>query len=576
MVKEHRKTLPGGLYLPVSDSAELENANHKKEISGRLLVADVFLTLLASLKHALNCVRTVKAVHENDGVETATIVLGLQAIGWFRSRSSWISVYPASAARVVSDALILYIAFSVTRSYPAPPRRTHAYTFYFYVLTTAAEAYILHVLHVEHAHHSVVALAQLALIGTCAMLLIEVFQMYRKDSYGTHAMAMSECHGGKPTRPVLDEKDLWELQESDDLWELQESDRSASINAGFKENRRKNPKRSLLRDMCSSIKYFLLYQFTCAFLYSVLALGGPFFLTQLVGWVADPNRVMTTGWLLLFGLTFAGVARAIVGAQMFHIGRRASLRSMESLSSECTLKLCVARQMVARAPQMEKRIKLLHPLANLLQSLFYTVGWSATAGVIVMHLSGPLGGFLGKLIATVQDEWMTTTDKRVDTANETPFVTFVIYTTVAGKQLSPQTAFTAIALLSQVSQQMQMLPYLIMEITQVKVSYGRIAKFLQEFELESTTAKTLSNLPPISISVDWDSETNTVTEPPVVGFQHGTFTFFGNDEGESASVPGKTDNETVIDVPASVADSETPSEERVSRSVLRDLHIDFP
>ncbi|KAJ3158315.1 hypothetical protein HDU86_003024 [Geranomyces michiganensis] len=672
-VREHRKTLPGGIYLPVSDETtesenNVESADHgahrRTAKSGRLVLIDILITLLVLMKLALQCVRIVRDVQESDEVSASTVVLGLQAFGW---------------------AIASFIAFKVARSYPAKPSRLHSSTFYFYALSAAAEFYLYHRLHVEHAHHTAVAFAQVALLVTGSLFVLEVFQMYRMDSYGVDAMT-------GPGRPYWKEANasvfskmffFWldsfirkgarQSLEAEDLWDLQETDRSAHINANFKDIRKAYPQRSLFRDLISCVKWLLACQLTCGALYSFLSLSGPFFLNLLIGWVADPDRVTTTGWLLLFGMTFTGIARAIIAGQMYYIGRRASLRirgvvveevytkalrratsngprkngegeaNPDASAGKIVTMMSVDAERLASYVSYAQRLTVEAPLSLILSmsALFYTVGWSAMAGVIVMALSGPFGGLVGKFIARVEDELMTYTDKRVDTANEvlqgiriikyfgwepqfiqrvmaarakelgttrklafcfvgfhattsftallTSFTTFVVYTTVAGRSLTPQTAFTAVALLAQVSQMLQFLPFLMMEVTQVKVSYDRVANFLLGKELEKYSPSE-SRAETSCASSGLDSDTDTVGEIPLVGFTHATFTYFGNDDGATATtdapVVEKKVDEAVIDIadPAAEADADADNaaaaaaatEPVNSEFMLRDVDLTFP
>ncbi|KAJ3136628.1 hypothetical protein HDU90_003004 [Geranomyces variabilis] len=664
-VRQYRKTLPGGIYLPVSDESADDTENHVESAdnearrrtarSGRLVLVDVLITLLALVKLALQCVRIVRDVQESNEVSVATVVLGLQTLGW---------------------AIASYIAFKVARSHPARPSHMHHFTFYFYALSAAAEFYLYHRLHVEHAHHTAVAFAQLALLVTGALFILEIFQMYRMDSYGVDAVT-------GPGRTYWREADaslfskmffFWldsfirmgakRSLDGDDLWDLQETDRSAHINANYKVIRKENPKRSLFRDLVSCIKFLLAYQLTCATLYSFLTLSGPFFLNLLVGWVANPDRVTTTGWLLLFGMTFTGIARAIIAGQMYYTGRRASLRvrgvvveevyakalrratssgpskntegeeKADASAGKIVTMMSVDAERLASYVCYAQRLTVETPLSLILSmsALFYTVGWSAMAGVIVMVLSGPFGGLLGKYIARVEDDLMTQTDKRVDTANEvlqgiriikyfgwepqfiarvmaaraselsttrklafcfvgfhattsftallTSFTTFVIYTTVAGRSLNPQTAFTAIALLAQVSQMMQFLPYLMMEITQVKVSYDRVANFLLGKELEKYSNEPRAETSCASSGLD--SDTDTVGEIPLVGFTHATFTYFGNEEATAdAPAAEKKVDEAVIDIAEPATEADAPAaaasaEPTNSEFTLRDIDLNFP
>ncbi len=53
-----------------------------------------------------------------------------------------------------------------------------------------------------------------------------------------------------------------------------------------------------------------------------------------------------------------------------------------------------------------------------LSSLFYVLGPSALAGIVMILALGPLGTYLGKIIGKLQEDLMASTDKRVSIMNE--------------------------------------------------------------------------------------------------------------------------------------------------------------
>ncbi|KAJ3019702.1 hypothetical protein HKX48_001858 [Thoreauomyces humboldtii] len=637
----------GAIYLPVGES-EVEDGSSTdsqtvvKAHSGRSWTVDLVLFLLTLVKLVFETIRIVKTTEENDGLDLTIASMIALAVGWF---------------------VLLNVTFGVLRHIRSPPA-SYTLIFGFYMYALAAE-YFLFNRHFSNAHHTVITWARVGLGLTAGGLFMEAYQRFRMDSWGVEAFVGTGRMPWRETNASLVSRAMFfwlndfirlgahrSLNETD-LWELQDTDRAAYMIEKYQVIKQHYPDRALIWNLLSGIKWLLSYQFLCAFLYAVLALGGPFFLNLLIGWVADPNRDTTHGWMLLVAMTTAGLVRAIFAAQLFYTGRRASLgvravlveevynkalrraataapagsgeakeaKDADASGGKILLMMSVDAERLQSYVCYAHRLTIETPLSFILSmaALFYTIGWSALAGVFIMVISGPLGGLLGKWIGVIQDELMTTTDKRVDVSNEvlqgiriikyfgwepqfiervfkarraelvnlrrlaysyvgfhastattslaTSFITFVVFTTVAGKQLTPQVAFTAISLLAQVASQMSMLPFLIMEITQVKVSYDRIAKFLREWELEKYAREDASH--PYS-----ESDTDTITEAPQIGFRNAAFSYFVAEDAplEKKEEEKEPTAETVLTIEA-----ETPAaDERIENFMLRNLDIDFP
>ncbi|KAJ3291882.1 hypothetical protein HK104_005738 [Borealophlyctis nickersoniae] len=237
-----------------------------------------------------------------------------------------------------------------------------------------------------------------------------------------------------------------------------------------------------------------------------------------------------------------------------------------------------------------------------LSGLFFVLGWSAVVGVLMLLLGTVLGACAGSKIGKVQEQVMTNTDKRVNITNEVlqgiriikylawesqfmkrilearktelaalkrlwlayigfnftatlssllvAFATFACYTTVAGHTLDSQTAFTAIALLQQISVLIAYLPWQITEVFQAKVSLERINKFLREPELEKYS--------------DTAAAGDKREFLPVIGFRNASFTYYVEE-----LVAG--------DVPTLATDTgHAPAVVPATAFVLRDIDQEFP
>lgn len=241
-----------------------------------------------------------------------------------------------------------------------------------------------------------------------------------------------------------------------------------------------------------------------------------------------------------------------------------------------------------------------------LVSLFFVLGWSALAGVIMILAIGPIGSYLGNMISVVQEDMMSFTDERVSIMNEilqgirivkyfgweehfkkkvdsvrqnemksifklwslyigfgniavgggilVAFTTFAFYTLVFKNTLDAATAFTAINLLRVVSDLMSYLPHQIMEIYKAKVALSRINEFLDESELEPKSQLRATG-------GDSDSFAETVNDV-VVGFVQADFGYGATD---AAVIPAK--NQQIEDI------SEVSSH---SGFTLRNLDVSFP
>ncbi|KAJ1549792.1 hypothetical protein HK405_002295, partial [Cladochytrium tenue] len=114
------------------------------------------------------------------------------------------------------------------------------------------------------------------------------------------------------------------------------------------------------------------------------------------------------------------------------------------------------------------------------------------------------------------------------------FVTFAFYTYVFGHSLDASTAFTALKLVYAVMEVFAMLPYEVSSALQAKVSIDRIAKFLEETELERFRAQ---HVPDSSLSGVEAPEAGKKAKDPVIGFTDASFCYFSSNESSQAVPP---------------------------------------
>ncbi|TPX56510.1 hypothetical protein SpCBS45565_g08389 [Spizellomyces sp. 'palustris'] len=638
LIKSHRYVG----YSPIPDNDEEDS--HRVYKSGRVRWVDVLSAVL--------CAVTVGGLGS---------LLGYSV--W--SGKGDLGVYIGGGVLLVGWVLATSHAIHVARHSTCPPVTYH-FAFWFYSLTLLSNVGILFY---KMPRIALPAKAYLANVGL--LLVLDVYQRYRQDSYGCDVVEGSDR---KPWREanatVMSRLFFFWLNpmiylgkskplEENDLWDLMETDRTSSMVSNYYKIKNAHRSRTLFWRLVTLIKGLLGYQLFCAFFASTLALSGPLFLNQIVGWVADPERDIRVGWALLMGMFLSAMVKALMNGQMYLTGRRASLRIRSVVVEEIYQKALrrsagvkprsatttsdepdkddaslgkVVTLMSVDAERLREFVAYAHRLTLetpvmavlVMSALFYTIGWSALVGLLVMALGGPLGGIVGKQIGIIQEQLMSATDKRVNVANEVlqgiriikyfswepqfikrvmearkveieklrkmmyaylgfhiiagfsslsvAFVTFTTYTVVAGESLNPQTAFTAIALLNDLSMIMTFLPYQIMEITQLKVSYDRIANFLAEPELEKYGAGG-------SESGD-DSDIETVADVPVVGFVAGSFKYLtGDDEKKKDDANDDGDSAVKVDVVEGKEEEKAEQDKPTDRPpefMLRDLNVEFP
>ncbi|KAJ2999430.1 hypothetical protein HDV02_002915 [Globomyces sp. JEL0801] len=210
-----------------------------------------------------------------------------------------------------------------------------------------------------------------------------------------------------------------------------------------------------------------------------------------------------------------------------------------------------------------------------ISSLFLVLGWSAFVGIALIACLGPITTYLGKLVLAYQEELLANTDARVSIMNELlqgirivkyfawekhfaakieaarakelnsfkklwgsymgfgaigsgsglliAFVTFAVYTLVAGKNLDAATAFTSVSLLKVVSDLLSHLPTEIMMVFKAKVSLDRVESFLKETDIAKYSEK--------EKETDNDeelSDSNTIGGSEItLGFRNAEFSYYG-------------------------------------------------
>jgi ABC-type multidrug transport system fused ATPase/permease subunit len=121
------------------------------------------------------------------------------------------------------------------------------------------------------------------------------------------------------------------------------------------------------------------------------------------------------------------------------------------------------------------------------------------------------------------------------------FVTFTVYTLVAGNSLTAATAFTGLTLLQQVADLLQMMPYDLTQILQARIALNRIKSFLDEEELERFKIGNEGGATEFTYESDSDSSAESLEKiDPFIGFRKATFSFYsktGNDGGSNNNSP---------------------------------------
>jgi ABC-type multidrug transport system fused ATPase/permease subunit len=407
--------------------------------------------------------------------------------------------------------------------------------------------------------------------------------------------------------PLIKEGNSRSLEQND-LWGLLDDDRADLVLQQYRQmrycnNNCSNPLDSLTWRIFKFCYPYIIYQNVCSLISSLLQFSGPYFLLQIISALEIPDVDRTTIIPSLLGLFFCSVLQFIINGQVFFTGRRVGTRARTILIEELYSKSLhrvegtgtscaegdeqaslgkVVTLMSVDTERVRDFLCYIHdPLVHIpviilvsITSLFFVLGWSAVAGVIVILILGPISTLLGKLIIDIQEEQLQNTDSRVSVMNELlqgirivkyfawenyfkkkieharekelssivklwkvyiaygaighgsgiviAFATFFVYVIIFGNKLSASTAFTAINLLNIVRQGIMYLPSAIMQIFKAKVSMDRIDSYLKEKDIAkySTDEKELD---------DEASEAGTAAEA-VIGFQAASFRYYNSEE----------------------------------------------
>ncbi|KAJ3181536.1 hypothetical protein HDU85_003477 [Gaertneriomyces sp. JEL0708] len=291
------------------------------------------------------------------------------------------------------------------------------------------------------------------------LVATDSYQRFRQDCYGGRTITDS-----RPPWPEFDSSRISRMfffwldrlivlgnrqpLQDDNLYDLAPQDSSATIINKFQFIQKKYPQKPLHVHLFHLIKYTWAYQLMCAVAFSTLSLAGPLFLNLIVGWISNPQKSTTMGWILILGMFFSSVSRPLFAAQLFHTGRRVTLLVKSSLidaiyrkslrkttggqpgggdagsdqssTGKTVTLMSVDMSRLEMVFSYSHRFVIELPLLGSLAilGLFYTVGWAALAGVTVIAISCLLGTVLGQEVAKVQDVLMSATDRRVSVTNE--------------------------------------------------------------------------------------------------------------------------------------------------------------
>ncbi|WFD25644.1 hypothetical protein MNAN1_000607 [Malassezia nana] len=267
--------------------------------------------------------------------------------------------------------------------------------------------------------------------------------------------------------------------------------------------------------------------------------------------------------------------RAYLSTELFSkiLRRRTHYAAVGNNASEGKTDGHIASLLSVDTARIEMALALLHqpmvdyPLTILFCSLylFHLLGVSAVAGLSILAITAPLQTHLSKKLVMIQDSILQATDARLNLANEVlmciktvkffawevPFlqrmqktrtrelrslawnnminvfynfifvgmpmvvtlVAFGCYTYVFGHQLTAQTAFTSLSVLTALRMPLSDLPELIVQLLGTTVSLQRIRTFLDMDETDKYA------------QLDGDASSEPLTE---IGFYKATFSYFSN------------------------------------------------
>ncbi|KAJ3234744.1 hypothetical protein HDU78_005679 [Chytriomyces hyalinus] len=274
-------------------------------------------------------------------------------------------------------------------------------------------------------------------------------------------------------------------------------------------------------------------------------------------------------------------------------------------------------------PEMYDLVIMPLQCAAAIIGLLYVIGWPALAGLAVMILTLPATYLNSQWYIRVYDKLLAAQDARTTVVNEvlqgiriikyfawekkflekidaarnkemttliesylngavntfiwlmTPiivsFITLFTLTKIAGKDLDAQMAFTCLSLFNNLRVPLMAIPYIIADIFRLRVAFGRLAKFLNQEELEKYSSNSAKNL---------NTPTNTALDTPVIGFKAGWFKWHTASsivvEDSTSSNAAATESTALLSSrPQDDATNVDPDSGNASFT-LRELNVTFP
>lgn len=264
-----------------------------------------------------------------------------------------------------------------------------------------------------------------------------------------------------------------------------------------------------------------------------------------------------------------------------------------------------------------------------IMALYFVMGWSAIGGVFVMILMIPLNAGVATRVQKLQKNLMKSTDKRITTVSEalqgiriikyfsweTKFynlisatrtqelkdlraylftvafvsvlwyavpvsvslTTFLSYTKIFHESLDATKVFTAIALFMSLKSPLYILPDMIIRLLEVKVSFKRIEKFLEEDEVEGAAFRGEDN--PNEDMVPLDGEPTAAMfgekcykecKKVKVGFENAEF------EWDSVDSEDAEEGISSSQLDLTLTNSEYHSQRNNGKFKLKNMNVDFP
>ncbi|KAJ3230706.1 hypothetical protein HDU81_004308 [Chytriomyces hyalinus] len=272
-------------------------------------------------------------------------------------------------------------------------------------------------------------------------------------------------------------------------------------------------------------------------------------------------------------------------------------------------------------PEMYDLVIMPLQCAAAIIGLLYVIGWPALAGLAVMILTLPATYLNSQWYIRVYDKLLAAQDARTTVVNEvlqgiriikyfawekkflekidaarhremttliesylngavntfiwlmTPiivsFITLFTLTKIAGKELDAQMAFTCLSLFNNLRVPLMAIPYIIADIFRLKVAFGRLAKFLNQEELEKYSSNSAKNL---------NAPTNTASDAPVIGFKAGWFKWHAASSivVEDATLPAATESTALLSSPPQNDAASADADSGGASFTLRELDVTFP